>query len=465
MTELNTTIDSTSTTETANPTDSAKTADTTKTLAQRLTEGRIPVEEGLRYAMLLAEALRKMHDEGLAHGAVAPGNIALTETGLELQAPRLTPTATSYAAPEILEGHPADARSDIFSFGAVLYEVLTGHAPYQGKDRSTPMPSGSPAVDRLVANCVALDPAARCQRLQKVMLELKLLSAAAARAGVPAAARRDAVAGDAIRAEVAQMDARLSARLQAEERKSAELLRVVGEMFTRVPEESADMHATVLQMEARVGVRLQDLDKKVMDSQRIANEALYRELPQPGVDAAEVHAIETRVGARMQQAIGEMQTIAADAVNALRGQLTNIGSQLAAAQERSERAEKTIEAAGERLVARVQESIDGVSERITALDVRIATLEQPRPDADAPRVEALEASLEALRKQNAELHDLVAEDMRGFDQNLKTQAAAIESARTAMAQTDDLVERVVEALESLQSTVLDRSEERAVAVN
>ncbi len=151
----------------------------------------------------------------------------------------------------------------------------------------------------------------------------------------------------------------------------------------------------------------QDLDKKLTEAQRIANEALYRELPQPGVNASEVQAVETRVGARMQQAIGEMQTIAADAVSALRGQLTNIGSQLAAAQERSERAEKTIEAAGERLVARVQESIDGVSERITALDLRIATLEQPRPDADAPRIEALEASLESLRKQNAELHDLV----------------------------------------------------------
>src|SRR5271157_5561358 len=211
------------------------TTNPSKTLAQRLTEGRIPVTEGLRYAMMLAEALRRLHDEGRAHGAIAPGNIALTATGLELQAPRLTSDSTSYAAPEVLAGGPADARSDIFSFAAVLYETLTGRAPYQGKDRSTPKPSGSPVVDRLVANCLALDPAARCQRMQKVMLELKLLSVAAARAGAPPATRHDPAAADAIRAEFALMESRINARLQAQEKKSAELLKVASEALHRVP--------------------------------------------------------------------------------------------------------------------------------------------------------------------------------------------------------------------------------------
>jgi DNA-binding ferritin-like protein len=119
----------------------------------------------------------------------------------------------------------------------------------------------------------------------------------------------------------------------------------------------------------------------------------------------------------------------------------------------------------ERLVAHVQASIDAVSERIGPIEEKIATLEQRQPGAEDERVESVEKGLEALRKQTVELHDLIAEDMLSFEQSLKTQAAAIESARTAMAQTDDLVERVVEALESLQNTVLDHSEERAAAAN
>src|SRR5579872_3461580 len=144
-----------------------------KTLAERLTEGRIPVTEGLRYAMIVAEALRKTHDEGRAHGAVAPCNIGMTATGVELLPPQLSPAAMPYVAPEVLAGNPADARSDVFSFAAMLYEILTGRAPFQDKDRTAPLPTGSAAVDRLVASCLGADPAARVQRMQKVMLELK----------------------------------------------------------------------------------------------------------------------------------------------------------------------------------------------------------------------------------------------------------------------------------------------------
>jgi len=98
-----------------------------RTLAQRLTEARIPVPEALHYAMSLAESLRKLHDAGKAHGSVSPSSIAVTATGLEL-IPSLGPpaTVTPYTAPEVLQGQPADARSDIFSFGALVFEMLTG---------------------------------------------------------------------------------------------------------------------------------------------------------------------------------------------------------------------------------------------------------------------------------------------------------------------------------------------------
>jgi hypothetical protein len=360
---------------------------TTKTLRQRLNEGRIPVQDGLRYAALLAEAVRKIHDDGRVHGSVTPDSIALTATGLDLLpsvpgATRVTP----YTAPEVAERKSADARSDIFSFGAVVFETLTGRKAFDGETElamvaslcgSPAPPSGSPAVDRLLVGCLAKDPAARWQRVQKVQLELKLLTAAARRANAPAAMSRSGASEAALRAELAQFEARVNAKLQAHE-----------------------------------------------------------------------------------EAVADIQHAASEAVNALRGQLSLLGAQLAAAQEQAGRSSDpgpAIEAAADRIAARVQRSIDSLSERV-------AQLEQ-NAGAPARDFRRYENSLETLREQIAELHTHFAADMHEFELNLKAQSNAIDSARTAVAQTDDLVERVVEALESLHSTVLDQSEDRVMALN
>ncbi len=85
--------------------------------------------------------------------------------------------------------------------------------------------------------------------------------------------------------------------------------------------------------------------------------------------------------------------------------------------------------------------------------------------ANDERMVRLEEGMEATRKHIATLHDSVAEDFVVFEQSLKSQADAIQSARTAMAQTDDLVERIVEALESLQSAVFEPGEEPTLAIN
>ena len=360
---------------------------TTKTLRQRLNEGRIPVTDGLQYAALLAEALRKMHDEGRAHGSVTPDSIALTATGLDLlpAVPGIN-RVTPYTAPEVaVTRKPADARSDIFSFGAVVFEMLTGRKAFDGEKESAIVaslagspapPSGSPAVDRLLAGCLAKEPAGRWQRIQKVQLELKLLTAAARRASAPPATPRASGAPEAtLRAEMAQFEARVTAKLQAHE-----------------------------------------------------------------------------------QAVSDIQRAASDAVSNLRGQLSTLGVQLAAAQEQVGRGSgAAMEAAVERIGARFQQSIDG-------LNGRIAALEQ-KPAASPQNTAGVEAGIQSLREQVSELHTRVAADMHEFELNLKAQSNAIDSARTAMAQTDDLVERVVEALESLQSTVLEQSEDRVMALN
>src|ERR1019366_1409868 len=104
-----------------------------QTLAQRLAQGRIPAPEAQRYAMLLAEALRKIHEAGEVHGGVSPASIMLTGSSLELgPAPRTKGGITPYTAPELLEGQPPDSRSDVFAFGAVVYEMFSGRQAFEG---------------------------------------------------------------------------------------------------------------------------------------------------------------------------------------------------------------------------------------------------------------------------------------------------------------------------------------------
>jgi serine/threonine protein kinase len=198
-----------------------------KTLRQRLNEGGISVQDALSYGALLAEALRAIHDDGRAHGAVTPDVIVLTPAGLELLPPEPGTRITCYTAPEVAAEHKAaDARSDIFSFAAVLFEMLTGRKAFEGDTdaaqvaslRNAPAPnSGNPAMDRLLAACFAKDPAARWQSIHKIQLELKLLIAGARRVGMPSTTRVHAPVGAAIsdtglRAEIAQIESRMNAR-------------------------------------------------------------------------------------------------------------------------------------------------------------------------------------------------------------------------------------------------------------
>jgi hypothetical protein len=337
-----------------------------QTLAQRLAQGRIPAPEAQRYAMILAEALRKIHDAGQVHGGVSPASIFLTGSGLELgPAPRAKGIITPYTAPELLQGQPPDSRSDLFAFGAVVYEMFSGRRAFEGDgpaaltaaiNTATPPSCGSPAVDRLIRNCLAKDPGARSQRMHKVLMEIKLLAVSARRAEAPA-----------VRHE---------------------------------PADAAGLRSEMQQLEGRVAARLQTCEKTVAEIQRAATE--------------------------------------------LRGQLAAVNARLAAAcDQQVSIPEGFLEAAEARIAARLGQD----------------------PEAGGERLAYLEQGLEAARKRIATLHDSVAEDFLAFEQGLKSQAAAIESARTAMAQTDDLVERVVEALESLQSAVLEPREESAVAIN
>jgi len=203
-------------------------------LANRLQKGPLPLAQLLNYGAQIADALDKAHRNGIVHRDLKPANIMLTKSGAKLLDFGLakpipetasvtlmtTPTAAQpltgegnivgtfmYMAPEQLEGKGADARSDIFAFGAVLYEMATGKKAFDGKtqasviaailEREPPsisslQPMLPAALDRVVKVCLAKDPDERWQIAHDIKLQLQsiLESSTQPGASLPASHRK-----------------------------------------------------------------------------------------------------------------------------------------------------------------------------------------------------------------------------------------------------------------------------------
>jgi len=192
-----------------------------ETLAARLARGRLGLAEALKFGIEIADALDKAHRKGVVHRDLKPSNVMLTESGTKLldfglakfaraaNSGSFTDMATGFAtgkdlttpgtilgtlqymAPEQIEGLEADARTDIFAFGSLLYEMVSGKKAFEGKSRvllisaiatahppvlSSIEPAAPSSLDHLVQTCMAKEPADRWQRARDLLAELEFVA-------------------------------------------------------------------------------------------------------------------------------------------------------------------------------------------------------------------------------------------------------------------------------------------------
>ena len=197
-----------------------------ETLEDRLRKGPLPVDRSLQYAIEIMASLEQAHRHDIIHRDLKPGNVMLTRNGVKLldfglakvvetraamatslptESQTLTAQGTimgtfQYMAPEQLEGVEADARSDIFSFGAVLYEMLTGERAFSGKSHAalissimsqqpepllSRQPMTPPALEHVVKTCLAKSPQDRWQTAHDVLVQLKWIAEGGSQVGAP----------------------------------------------------------------------------------------------------------------------------------------------------------------------------------------------------------------------------------------------------------------------------------------
>jgi eukaryotic-like serine/threonine-protein kinase len=185
-----------------------------ESLSTRLERGPMKLDEALKIGAQVADGLAAAHKQGIVHRDLKPGNVVLTKSGAKIldfgvaklrdeqvveMATRTTPLTSAgamvgtvqYMSPEQLEGKPVDHRADLFAFGALLYEMLTGQRAFAGQSQASVIaailtseprpvsqliPTSPASLDRVVTSCLAKDPDERWQSASDLSRELRWIS-------------------------------------------------------------------------------------------------------------------------------------------------------------------------------------------------------------------------------------------------------------------------------------------------
>ncbi len=193
-----------------------------KTIRREIEDGKLKIEDCIRYGIQIGEALKEAHDKGIVHRDIKAENImvntrnqvkvmdfglAKLKGSLKLTKTSSTVGTLAYMAPEQIEGGEVDARSDIFSFGVLLYEMLTGHMPFRGEHEAAVMysivneepeplqryvPDAPPELLHLLSRALEKDPEDRYQAMHEMLIDLRRLRKESTRVVKPSDLRTEA---------------------------------------------------------------------------------------------------------------------------------------------------------------------------------------------------------------------------------------------------------------------------------
>jgi predicted nucleic acid-binding Zn-ribbon protein len=294
----------------------------------------------------------------------------------------------------------SDVSIDVLGFGAVLYALLTGHKISAASAVSARELTGIAAADRLIDDCLSDDRLARPLTMHKALLELKLVALAARGADVSRSARRDSFE-NGFRAEMQLLEARMAAGLAETEKSAGHGIDALAAKFAAHQDDLAAAQQTVGANAARFAALEQALGQT---EAKLADEILANS-ERHDAQAAVLASVRTSA-AQTSDLVGRVAQAATDTADALSAQILTLQEELAAPRHRADDY-----AAG---FSALKQSVDN-----------------------------LESRLQEEIRTNAELH--------------AAQTGNLAAVRRSAAQTDDLVGRLVEAMETLQESVLDSS--------